>query len=408
MIFFYSLAMVPILVGLVLWAKNREVIWWEWLASSALAFLMAGLFHWMAIQAQCRDHETFSGRMVYATHHPYWQAREEVDDYEDREDTDSDGNKHTHRVKVGSHYEYTDHPEFWDCEADFGGYIGTRTYEITREFFLQVANNFCAGRLDVERPHKPDFHKGDRNEYVARNKTDYWYPMTTQVAFQNRVKACPSLYSYASVPSGAKVFEYPKNGDPFRSDRLVGTASRTISTRAFDILCGRLGPSKKVNLIMVGFGDLPSDTAHLQEAAWVGGKKNDLVLCYGGPDPYRPQWSYVFGWTERAIVKANLQTLLIGNKVDDALLPMIRDEVARNYEIKDWKKFSYLQVDPPPWSYWAYILAMILFQGGFWVWASVNEFDKDGTGFRADFGRRFRDGIGGGFPSNFGGMRWRI
>jgi len=401
MIFFYAMAMIPLLAGIYFWRAHRGVIWWEWVAGSALGFLLAALFHVAAIQAQCRDHEVFSGHVTSATHHPWWQAREEVDDYEEEEYEDSDGNTHTRRVKVGSHYEYHDHPEHWTCEADFGSYSSTVEYEIDRSFFQQIAANFCGGRLRATQPWKPDFHKGDRNDYVADNKTGFVYPTTRWMAFENRVKASPSLYSYSPVPKDAKVFPYPACRNPFASDRLVGTARQTVDPTEWDRLCSRLGPKKKVNLILVGFGDAPSDIAHQQEAAWIGGKKNDLVLCYGGSDPLNPSWSYVFGWTDKSLVKINLQGILLKGGIDSSIIPAVEREVAANYEIKEWRDFSYLQVEPPAWSYWTYLIVAGLAQCGFWWWARNNPFDKDGThhGGGSPFGGAHAFG-------DLGGRRW--
>lgn len=391
MMFFYSMALLPILVGLVLWGKNKEVIWWEWLASSALALMMAALFHWIALEAQCRDHELFSGRLINAVHYPWWQDKVRVEDYRtETYHTGSGKNRRTHtrRVHTGHHYEYNNHPEYWEAEGEFGAYLGNKTYRISQEFFDEICRNFCGGTPRVEQPHKSNFYKGDKNVYIADNKTDYCYPLTHWVSFENRVKACPSLYSYAPVPAGIPVLPYPKSENPFTSDRLMGTAAKTVSQRNFDVFCSRLGPTKKVNVILIGFGQSDSEIAHYQEASWIGGKKNDIVLCYGGPDPLHPSWTYVFGWTESSLVKANLQTILLQNQIDDSILPLLHSEIVKNYEIKDWKKFNYLQVDPPPWSYWVYILTMILCQGAFWAWASVNEFGKGCVGYRADFGRK--------------------
>lgn len=405
MITFYFIALLPVLVGLYFWWKDDQVVWWEWLAGSAIAFVLAALFHAIAIESQCHDKEIFSGAIVSAEHHPWWQSRVSVDDYVTT--TDSKGN--THRRKVGSHYEYSDHPEHWVCEADYGTYTGSRMYDIEPDFFQRIADKFCAGKLTTTSPYKSDFYRGDRHVYVAENKTGYCFPMTTKVSFQNRIKAAPSLYSYAPVPKDAKVFEYPSCSDPFQSDRLLGTAASTMPKRDFDVLCSMVGPMKKVNLIVIGFGDMDSEIAHLQEAAWIGGKKNDLVMCYGGKDPKKPSWAYVFGWTDKTLVKANLETILLENPVDATILPKIKDEVRKNYEIKQWKDFNYLQVDPPAWSYWVYVIVLILAQGGFWYWARINEFGKGSCGYVRDHSfpnmvRRFR-----GFDnfSQFGGGGFR-
>jgi hypothetical protein len=377
MIFFYSFAMLPILLGLLLWWKNKSIVWWEWLAGCGIALLLAGLFHFIAIQAQCRDHEIFSGQIVEATHHPYWGDKVRVEDYRTETYTTGSGKDrqtHTRRVHTGHHYEYHDHPEHWTCEAYYGSYGGTSTYKIDRLFFDELAVNLCNKKLRTITPYKPNFYKGDRNDYVADNKTGYVYPTTKKMSFKNRVKASPSLYSYAPVPKDAKVFPYPECPDYRKSNRLLGTASKDIAIRDFDRLCSALGPFKKVNLILIGFGNMDSEIAHLQEASWIGGKKNDLVMCYGGTDPKQPSWTYVFGWTDREIVKANLQTILLDNPINKDILPLIKSEVIKNYEIKEWRDFNYLQVDPPRWSYWVYILVTCLCQVGLYFWAGNNDF----------------------------------
>ena len=143
-------------------------------------------------------------------------------------------------------------------------------------------------------------------------------------------------------------------------------------------MCSKLGPTKKVNVIIIGFPpNSDSSIAHLQEAAWIGGKKNDLILCYDTPKPNQlPTWAYVFGWTEETIVKANLQTILLTNPINDNILPLIYQEILKNYTIKEWKKFDYLQIEPPTWTYYLYILITAFTQGIFWLWASINPYQK--------------------------------
>jgi hypothetical protein len=137
-----------------------------------------------------------------------------------------------------------------------------------------------------------------------------------------------------------------------------------------------LGPSKKVNLIMVGF---PADSSEMmgqyQQAKWIGGKKNDLVICYGA-DAAKASWCYVFGWTEADIVKQNLQSIILAAPVDNNILPAIEKEVYASYVKKDWHKFDYITIQPPNWSYWVYAVVMLIAQSGFWFWACTNEFEK--------------------------------
>jgi hypothetical protein len=382
MIFFYLVALIPILIGMSLWHKDKRVVWWEWLSSCALVLLTAGLFNWIAFESKCQDHEILSGIMISAAHYPYWQSRVKVEDYKTETYTTGSGsNKQTHsrQVYVGYHYEYSNHPERWGCSADYGIYGGVKDYDIDIKFFEEIANKFCNGKLRTVTPHKSNFYKGDKNIYVADNNERYVYPTTTWKSFKNKVKACTSLYSYAPVPTNAVVFAYPSCSSPFKSDRLLGTAKQTITIREFDLLCSKIGPLKKVNLIIIGFGDVGSENAQFQEAQFIGGRKNDLVLCYGGSDPLKPSWTYVFGWTDTEIVKQNLQTIMLNNPMDQTILPLIEEEIKSRYEIKEWRDFDYMQIDPPKWTYWVYLFVLILTQGGFWYWAITNGVNEYGT-----------------------------
>jgi len=115
--------------------------------------------------------------------------------------------------------------------------------------------------------------------------------------------------------------------------------------------------------------------AQYQEAAWVGGKKNDLVICFGG-GPEKPTWVSVFGWTEKEDCKRNIESLVLQKGFVKDVLPEIEKEVVANYQIKDWSKFDYLEIEP---GFLAYVIILVVFlvtQGGIWWFAFTNEEEK--------------------------------
>jgi hypothetical protein len=139
-----------------------------------------------------------------------------------------------------------------------------------------------------------------------------------------------------------------------------------------------LGPFKKVNVILVGFGNKDSSYGQYQQAKWVGGKKNDLVITFGGGSKKNPaSWAFVFGWTEKELVKRRLESLLMNTPINDDIIPLIQKEIIQNYEIKDWSKFDYITVEPPTWSYWVFMFVLIGSQIGVWYMFITNGIDKD-------------------------------
>jgi hypothetical protein len=342
MIFFYLIALVPCFIGALLWIFNHRVVWWEWMVSAAAGLLVAGIVHYAAIASMTHDTETWSGQMTRAIHWPEW-----IEEYTvTHTTTDSKGNTSSYTTT-----HHRTHEQYWEAETTLG-----QTVQIPESDFQKIRKSF--NNLTTETPYKSGFDSGDPNIYVAYNKTGYVYPCTASREFENRVKAAPSVFSFAKVPAGTPVFSYPPNGNIWNSDRVLGTAKQVVGVRAWDLLNSDLGPRKKVNLILIGFGDRGADIAQWQQAAWIGGKKNDLVLCYGGPNE-KPTWARVFGWTESELVKANLQTILLENAVSESLLPLIRKEVVANYQIKDWKKFDYITITPRA-SAWYWLIGTLL------------------------------------------------
>lgn len=369
--FFYLFAFIPIVVGAVLWVKDKEVTWWEWLAGSGIAFVMAIIFHAMSFYAMTSDIETWSGQVTTATFHPWWKER-----YTATETyyTGTGKNRTAHTRIVTR---YREHHEHWTCDTTLGGVGDGLTFfgigGISKSKYEEISRLFECPPIKTG-AWKSGLCAGDSNIYVVKNKSGHVIPVTTIKGWTNKVQASPSVFKFAEVPESIKVFEYPKNPSAWQSGRLLGTA-RCIDIYAWDQMNSRLGPTKKVNVIMIGFpAGSESMLGQYQQAKWLGGKKNDLVITYSGSPGMVPEWVFAFGWTEQEIVKRNLEAIIGKIAIDTAVIPLIEEEVSTNYIIKDWDKFDYLGIEPPGWSYIVFILVMAAAQGGFYFFAHHNEF----------------------------------
>jgi hypothetical protein len=369
-IWFYLFACIPFLVGGMLWALGKEVHWGEWLGGTAASFALAGIMHAVASLGATADVETWSGHIVKAVHYPRWI--EEYVQVHVRTRTDANGNVHTETYTT---IEHRTHPEHWTAYSNISS-----EYEIDRAKYEEMVAVF--GNRSTERPHKSGFDGGDPNVYATYNKSaGEYYPITSRRMWENKVRATPSTFSFPKVPKAVMVFDYPGNSDPWRSDRLLGSAS-LLDIREFDRLNARLGPRKKVNLIMVGFGGRDSMAAQWQEAAWVGGKKNDVVICWGGSNK-KPTWARAFGWTDRKIVLRNLESLILEIGAVPDVLPLVEEEIIKNYQLKDWEKsFAHIRVPAPMWAAWTYFSMAVVAQALFWWWAHHNDLGKDGPRYR--------------------------
>lgn len=382
---FYVLAILPVIAGAILWMLDKEIVWWEWLIGAAAAFALAGTFNLIAVYGMTSDTESWSGHITRIHHYPQWEER--WTEHHSETTTDSKGHSHT---RTWTTTEYDTHYEHWDADRDFGSEQDTESISLSQ--YNQLAHSM--GGQVVEDGMQSYDHggmqiNGDRHYYGVNNTTHYVAPVTTTKHFENRIKAAPTLFSFSKVPTNVPVYNWPENSDWMHSDRVLGLAGGAIDSYQWDCLNTRLGSSKRVNLIIIGFGNQSEDIAHYQQAKWIGGKKNDLVICYGGGDKtHSASWVYVFGWTEKEIVKENLKSLLLAKPINNDLIPLIEQEVRRNYVIKDWHKFDYITIDPPTWSYWLYAFSMIVTQVGLYCWfhfGDVAQKRRDPWGY----GRRY-------------------
>lgn len=138
----------------------------------------------------------------------------------------------------------------------------------------------------------------------------------------------------------------------------------------------RIGSLKKVNVILVEFDNKEDIYGQYQQAKWLGGKKNDIVITYSMVLD-KIAWVYVFGWTEQDIVKRNIESLIIDKGiVNNTLIPEIEKEIVKSYQIKDWKKFDYLTIYPTVGYIILYIFIILGIQISYWYWAINNYMDK--------------------------------
>jgi len=348
----------------VFWLKLNTIVWWEWLLGTIIGILVTVTTWYIIKNGRTHDIEMWSGTVSSAIYIPEWVSHHERAVY--RTVINSKGNS----SRVFSHYEtyYVTHSPEYSVNTTLG------TFNISKDKFSYLVEKF-GGKKSVS-GHRPSYHSGDRNDYHTVNNNNWEEPCTDLRSFENKIKAAQSTFSFPEVPKDVPVFKWPELDGVKRSERLLGRARQQINILEFDRMNSRLGPFKKVNVIIIGFPESSStDIATLQEAAWIGGKKNDLVLCYGGKESSK--WSYVFGWTDEMLVKRNLETILLQNPINDSILPLIETEIRKNYKLKDWSQFDYISVPMPWWSYLLTILLLSISQGIFYYFAHNNDVSKD-------------------------------
>lgn len=378
---FYILAILPIIVWGIQWCLNRRVVWQEAAAGTFAALAVAAIFNIIEAAGVFipSDTETWSGRVLYAQYQPRWKEYYEYAVYrtEIYYTTDSKGNTHMHTRQVFDHWEPTSrwHENKWWTVTELG------TYGVSELRYNDVLKEFGGTITKVQGDRRTGEHnsrmiEGTPYDDRTLNTTGYVYPVIEDHKFENRLLKATTLYNFEPVPQDqvGKLFVWPNTHDTFKSNRLLGSASEYWNPREWDQMNAVLGPTKNVNLIAIGFPAGTSlETGILQQRYWNGGKKNDLILTYGG-NPNKPEWTYVFGWTEKEACKRLLENRLReGTATIDEITKIVVDE----YQLLNFEeKFAHVEVDPPWWYYLIFFIVVAVTQTIAHFVCVVNEYEK--------------------------------
>lgn len=370
----YLACLLPIIIGTIIFIFSHKVHWVEWVIGTVVSFIVAGIVNVVAFRAQTADFEIWSGKIISAKQFSEWREFYEEAIYRtETYYTGSGKNRTMHTRQVFSHWSprTRTHNQYFVAYSNLGD-----SFNINRQKYLHFVNVF-GNQNSVKGDRRTGEHNsrmigGDPYDYTTSSPTNIIEPIHVSRSVVNRLQAARSVFNFAPVPEEAKkkLFVHPEVNDPFHSQRVMGTARKNISTKQWDILNAKLGAAKKINLIICGWDDSDRMLAEWQRSLWNGGKKNDLVLCYG------PKWTKVFGWSDSDVLKKDLESLLLSEPINDNILLKIEALVMSGYEKTDWHKFDHLQVEPSGWAWFWFWTTMFLTQGGLYVYFHRNEHGK--------------------------------
>ena len=225
----------------------------------------------------------------------------------------------------------------------------------------------------MDRTSKSVYKKPDPPQYTAAYKGE---PCSKEVGYVNYIKAVPdSIFNYAkgSTLEGFidLVPEYPQVHSWYKIDRVLAADVPDVS--AMNKRLGEhlrtLGPEKEANIIVVIANTADQTYRHAIEEAWLGGKKNDIVVLIGASN--YPTIDWVDTITLGANMGNSLMTVTMRDEIMKhktladgvAVIDTVASVVGDLFDRKAMDDFKYLEdeIEPP---LWVIILALILGIGG--------------------------------------------
>jgi hypothetical protein len=244
------------------------------------------------------------------------------------------------------------------------------------------------GELTVDRVDRQGVKEPPR--YAQARDGD---PVAKAEKYQNYIKAAPdSLFNSLANRQlmeqfAGKLPSYPSSvRDVHYVDRVlaVGFAlpEQALWNHELALALRTLGPAKEVNTVLVFTKEADPQFAAALDAAWLGGKKNDVVVVLGAPDFPAIAWARVLSWTDREVFKVQLRDALLDLKTIErrAVLDTVTSHIARGFQRRPMQDFAYLkdQIEPPAWVLVVLFALSALTSIGLSVYLANNELVGEG------------------------------
>lgn len=179
------------------------------------------------------------------------------------------------------------------------------------------------GRINIDSVDSTFSSVYDEPDPNAYKKAYIGEPCSVSKMYLNYVKAAPnSLFhkhkyddSYTAI-----IPDYPTIYGIYHVNRvrIAGKINGKIDTSMWDKLLSeklkKLGPKKQVNIVIVVTSAASQDFRYALEDAWLGGKKNDVIVILGVPD--YPE----IAWTDTITFGGNIGNELMTVEMRDTIM----------------------------------------------------------------------------------------
>lgn len=185
-------------------------------------------------------------------------------------------------------------------------------------------------------------------------------PAAVSKTYINYIKASPSSMfnkKLSENDSKYRIPEYPEVYDFYRVNHAINVNSKIPNLKEWNDKLGNalisLGPKKQVNVLAVFVSGFDRSYTEVLEKAWIGGKKNDLIIVFG-LDGTKIDWvdGFAFGKSagnHKVLISLRDDLQEVGDvvKVDEAI-GVIRTNVESTFVRKPMSEFKYLESNAFP------------------------------------------------------------
>lgn len=352
----FGLLIVPMLIGLagLLLSKGKRVTLKEFLVQEAIVAVLIVIGYFIALSGQTADTEIWNGTIAKK-----WQGTQGC----------------CHSYPCNPH-PCNPHP----CGSKNSSTCYDTCYDTCYEHSHDI--NWNAETSNGETAYYEGCNRPSSAAPQRYGAIVVGEPTAIEHSYTNYIKGSPdTILRRQGIAErfAGKIPEYPKVFDHYRVNRVIGAGvavpdAKRLNARLSDINA-RLGAPKQVNVILILTKE--GDQMYLEAVreAWIGGKKNDLVVLVGVPEYPRIAWAGVISWTRNEEIKISIRDRLVelSSFQGDKALDIIAEEVGKKFVRRPMADFEYLSstIKPPMWAQWLLFVIGIIISVGlaitFWI-----------------------------------------
>lgn len=246
-------------------------------------------------------------------------------------------------------------------------------YEHSHDYDWVVHSNI--GDVTIDRIDRQGVHTPGRWAAVQKGE-----PFAKEHMYTNYIKGVPDsvLNTAEYLTSKPAQFtnlipSYPHQvRDYYRINRAISMGVQVPDLQAWsdDIsnILKELGPQRQANVVVLFVNTNDPTYEYALRSAWLGGKKNDIIVIVGTTEYPKIDFVRIMSWTDKEIFKVKLRDSLQEMETIDRqkFIQTIRDTAISDFKRKSMKDFEYLdnEIDPPDWVIVLAVFVLIAINAG--------------------------------------------
>lgn len=265
---------------------------------------------------------------------------------------DADGNT-TYTTETYDCSYCKNHPEEWYYIDNTGD-----QWEITEDTYKILKERWGTPEIFIDMHRRYYTKDGDAQEHKWNGNKKDAVTLTVSHTYKNKIKGSKSLFGFTEISKyeaeKLELFNYPEQkriGKYLATDQnpILGVSVHDTIASKFKFINGYYGKSHQFRLYILFFKGKSLDIVQSQRDYWLGGNKNELILCFGlDSTDNKLLWTDAFSWCDRPEIEISIRQYYSGkDSVDLNELSYVMEKYLKDglWKRKEFKDYEYLNVE---------------------------------------------------------------